>query len=150
MLALALPVAIFLLVAGPIQWWQHYQSWSHLSKDELIESANWYIANRAPGNDACIFAVECKDGRARLKLIKTLDEWDFEASKQAAWDRKFKDVCQGRTANFALEVEPTIRKVKRPKKDANGLFGHSTTIGSSRPELDLNLPPLARLSLSLV
>ncbi|WP_175551311.1 hypothetical protein [Sphingobium sp. YR657] len=104
LMAIAFIFAIFLLMVGPVQWWKHYQSWSHLSKDKLIASANWYIENRAPRNDACIFAVECKDGRARLKLIKSINEWDFEASKQTTWDRKFKNICQGQTANFALEV----------------------------------------------
>lgn len=104
LLAIASIIAIFLLIGGPVNWWQRYQSWSHLSKEKLIASANWYVENRAPGNSACIFAVECKDGRARLKLIKSNNEWDFEASKQIAWDRKFKDICQGQTANFALEI----------------------------------------------
>ncbi|WP_161626321.1 hypothetical protein [Sphingobium ummariense] len=103
-LALAFPIAILLLWAGPIRWWMRYQSWSHLSKDKLLESAKWYIANRAPGNNACIFAVECNGGRASLKLVKSIEEWDLEKSKRIAWDRKFKGVCQGQTANFALEV----------------------------------------------
>jgi hypothetical protein len=104
MLALALPFAISLLIAGPVDWGLRYQSWSQLSKDTLIQSANSYIANRAPGNGACLFAVECKSGWARLKLVKSMKDWDFEASKQIAWDRKFDDICQGLTANFALEL----------------------------------------------
>lgn len=103
-LTIALLIAIFMLIFGPVEWWLRYQSWSQLSKNKLAEAANWYVANRAPGNDACIYAVECKGDRASLKLIKSMQEWDFEASKQIAWDRKFKGVCQGRTANFALEV----------------------------------------------
>lgn len=113
-LALALLAAIFLLMAGPVQWWVRYQSWSHLSKDKLILSADSYIANRAPGTRACLFAVECRNGRARLKLIQSVKEWDFEASKQIAWDRKFDDVCQGLTANFALELandDPQSQKI---------------------------------------
>lgn len=104
MLALALPFAILLLIVGPVHWGLRYQSWSELSKDKLIRSANSYIAHRAPGNGACLFVVECKSGRARLKLIKSMKDWDFEASKQIVWDRKFDGICQGLTANFALEL----------------------------------------------
>lgn len=103
-LALVLPFAIFLAMVGPVHWGLRYQSWSQLSKDKLIRSANSYIAHRAPGNGACLFTVECKSGRARLKLIRSIKDWDFEASKQIVWDRKFSDTCQGLTANFALEL----------------------------------------------
>lgn len=103
-LSIALLISIFLLMIGPVDWWRRYQSWSNLSKYKLVETANKYVATRAPGNDACIYAVECKGGRASLKLIKSIEEWEFEESKQIAWDRKFKGVCQGRSANFALEV----------------------------------------------
>ena len=33
-----------------------------------------------------------------------MKDWDFEASKQITWGRKFDDICQGLTANFALEL----------------------------------------------
>lgn len=149
-LALAFPIAILLLWAGPIQWWMRYQSWSHLSKDKLLESAKWYIANRAPGNNACIFAVECNGGRASLKLVKSIEEWDLEKSKRIAWDRKFKGVCQGQTANFALEVATDNLQSRKTFEGAGEPFGRSTTIVSSPAEPDSALLPLARARLNLV
>lgn len=127
LMAIAIIVAIFLLIAGPVQWWQKYQSWSHLSKGKLIASAYWYVENRAPGNDVCIFAVECKNGRARLKLVKSINEWNFEQSKQIAWDRRFKNICQGQTANFALEVatdNPQSQKTFKGRRRASWSFSN--------------------------
>ena len=97
-------VASVLVVIGPVDWAQRYLSLRHLSKNELVDSANWYVENRAPGNDACLYAVQCTGGRASLRLIRSLDGWDIEATKQITWDRKFRGVCSGRTANFALEM----------------------------------------------
>lgn len=95
-------VALLLVIIGPVDWAQRYLSWRQLSKNELVHSANWYVENRAPGNDACLYAVQCTGGRASLRLIRSLDDWDIEAAKQITWDRKFRAVCSGRTANFAL------------------------------------------------
>jgi hypothetical protein len=97
-------VASVLVVIGPVDWARRYLSLRQISKNELVDSANWYVESRAPGNDACLYAVQCTGGRASLKLIRSLDDWDIEATKQITWDRKFRGVCNGRTANFALEL----------------------------------------------
>lgn len=97
-------VASALVAIGPVDLTRRYLSWRQLSKNELVDSANWYVENRAPGNDACLYAVQCTGGRASLRLLRSLDDWDIEATKQIAWDRKFGGVCSGRTANFALEL----------------------------------------------
>jgi hypothetical protein len=75
-------VASVLVVIGPVDWARRYLSWRQLSKSELADSANWYVENRAPGNDACLYAVQCTGRRASLRLIKSLDDWDIEATKQ--------------------------------------------------------------------
>ncbi|WP_144037641.1 hypothetical protein [Sphingopyxis sp. KK2] len=98
-------MALLVFVAfGPFDWAKRYSSWNNLSKAELVASANRYVENRAPGNAACLYAVECIDGRARLKLVKSMDDWSIDGPKQIAWDRKFSGMCEGRTANFALEL----------------------------------------------
>lgn len=75
------------MIAGSITAYDYlsrYDSWAKLSKAKLVESANWYISNRAPGNDACLYAVTCDKGTARLELVKDMDSWDFEAARQLA------------------------------------------------------------------
>lgn len=91
----------------------HYRSWSSLSKAKLVFAANRYVADRAPGNEACIYAVECRDGRATLRLIKSVEMWDLEAARQLAWDRRFRLICPGRTANFGLAVATDTREAAR-------------------------------------
>ena len=98
---------VLVLAVGSCQAYDYgsrYQSWANLSKAELIESARWYVRERAPGQKVCLYAVTCDKGRARLVLVKDVNAWDFEAARQLAWDRRFKDYCPGYTANFALEV----------------------------------------------
>lgn len=95
-----------LLFVGLGIWDQlsRYLSWRNLTKDEIAESANWYIENRTSGGRACLYAVVCENDRARLELVKDLERWDLDAAKSLVWDRKFGDRCPGRTANFALEM----------------------------------------------
>ncbi len=104
MLALAAVTLLAFFAMGPFDWAKRYSSWNNLSKAELVASANWYVKNRAPGNGACLYAVECKNGRATLKLVKSIDNWSIDVPKQIAWDRKFNSMCEGQTANFALEL----------------------------------------------
>ncbi|MCL9982206.1 MAG: hypothetical protein NBV60_03510 [Erythrobacter sp.] len=98
---------LLVLAVGSCQAYDYgsrYQSWSNLSKKELVESARWYVRERAPGQKVCLYAVTCDKGRPRLVLVKDVNAWDIEAARQLAWDRRFKDYCPGYTANFALEV----------------------------------------------
>ena len=84
-----------------------YLSWRDISKKQIVAAADWYIENRAPGERACLYAVVCEQGRARLELVEDLESWDLEATKELVWDRKFGGTCPGRTANFALEMAPS-------------------------------------------
>jgi hypothetical protein len=99
-------VALVLLFIGATayDYATRYLSWANLSKAELVESARWYVRERAPGQKACLYAVTCDKGRARLALVKNVSAWDIEGARQITWDRRFGDFCPGQTANFALEV----------------------------------------------
>ncbi|WP_285712270.1 hypothetical protein [Erythrobacter oryzae] len=81
-----------------------YASWAGLDKPKVVAAAQWYVRERAPGQKVCLYRVTCDKGRARLVLVKDLDAWDIEATRQLAWDRRFGDGCPGRTANLALQV----------------------------------------------
>ena len=87
-------------------YWSRYSSWSNLSKQELVDSANWYVRERAQGGRACLYAVVCGEKGARLELVKNLDELDMAKTKDIIWKRRFRVFCPGRTSNFALELEP--------------------------------------------
>ena len=98
---------LLLLAVGSCQAYDYgsrYRSWAGLSKAKLVDSAHWYVRERAPGQKVCLYAVTCEQGRARLALVKDVNAWDFETARQLAWDRRFKDHCPGYTANFALQV----------------------------------------------
>jgi hypothetical protein len=100
-------VGLLILAVGSCQTYEYgmrYQSWANLSKAELVESARWYVRERAPGQTMCLYAVTCDKGRARLALVKDIDAWDIESARQLAWDRRFHNQCPARTANFALQV----------------------------------------------
>lgn len=83
-----------------------YASWARLEKAEVVASARWYVRERAPGQKVCLYAAICDKGRARLVIVRDLDAWDIEATRQLAWDRRFGGSCPGYTANLALEVAP--------------------------------------------
>jgi hypothetical protein len=70
----------------------------------VVAAAQWYVRERAPGQKVCLYVATCKKGRARLVLVKDVEAWDIEATRQLAWDRRFSDACPGYTANLALEV----------------------------------------------
>ena len=93
-----------LILLGPVDWAKSYLSWRNLTKEELVHAANEYAEKRALGNSACLYAVVCKQERAGLELIKSVDDWDIDAARQLAWDRKFSNSCPGRTANFAVKL----------------------------------------------
>ena len=95
-----------------------YLSWQNLSKEEIVASADWYIENRAPGERACLYAVVCEDGRARLDLIKDMEGWNIEATRELVWDRKFSGACPGGTANFALQMLPSDPPLRNGRERA--------------------------------
>jgi len=102
-------IGIFLALIGG--WWlsgrlTSYLNWRSLTKDDLISSANNYVNHRFPGNKACLYAVICKENRAGLELVKDLEAFDFKRAKKLVWDRRFKNVCIGQTANFGIELLP--------------------------------------------
>lgn len=99
-------VSVLTLAYVWLEFGTRYISWRTLSKEELVTEATVYVRTRTSGKDACIYYTTCRDGRAGLKLVTSLDQFDLEATKQLAWDRKFKNACPGRTAHFALELLP--------------------------------------------
>lgn len=101
--ALGLPLTL-LATLTVHDYWSRYSSWSNLSKQELVDSARSYIRNYVGENRACLYAVVCKSGRAKLELVKDIEAFDLDAARQLAWDRRFKNVCPGQTANFGLAI----------------------------------------------
>lgn len=100
-------LALLLLVVGSCTAYDYgsrYASWAGLDKNGVVASAAWYVRERAPGQKVCLYSAICDKGRARLVLVKDLEAWDIEATRQLAWDRKFGSGCPGNTANLALEV----------------------------------------------
>lgn len=84
-----------------------YLSWKTMSKAELIEEAEAYLQNYTSGGQACLYAVDCQSGRAILVLVRDIETWDIEETKDLIWRRRFSDFCPGRTANFGLHVITT-------------------------------------------
>lgn len=105
LLAVALPLGLVASCSAHEAYWR-YQSWNNLSKAEVVASANWYIENRSRGKEACLYALICDDKTAKLELVKDIDEWDLDATKDLIWERKFDKVCTGRTAHLALRMLP--------------------------------------------
>lgn len=93
-------------------YYKHYASWKNLSKAKIVKKANFYIDNRAREYEACFYAVTCETGRPALNLITSLDNWDLARTKKLTWDRRFKETCPGRTANFGLELIPRTKDQK--------------------------------------
>lgn len=84
-----------------------YLSWKTMSKAELIEEAEAYLQNYTYGGQACLYAVDCQSGRAVLVLVKDIEAWDIEETKDLVWRRRFSEFCPGQTANFGLHVITT-------------------------------------------
>lgn len=102
-------IVLVLLLVGSCTAYDYgsrYASWAGLEKPKVVAAAQWYVRERAPGKKVCLYRVTCDKGRARLVLVKDLATWDFEATRQLVWDRKFGSGCPGYTANLALEVAP--------------------------------------------
>lgn len=95
-----------------------YASWKMLSKAELVEEASLYLDkyasdyldNSTEGMHVCLYAVDCQSGRAGLVLVKDLETWDIEKTKDIVWRRRFSDFCPGRTANFGLHAVPVNKQ----------------------------------------
>ncbi|MEL7691546.1 hypothetical protein [Citromicrobium bathyomarinum] len=104
LVAAAFPIAIALVLLGPVDWWKRYSSWRNLTKADLAAEAQNYVDEYALGNSACLYAVVCKDGKAGLDRIEAIEDWDIDAAKRLAWNRRFSGNCPGRTANFAVRI----------------------------------------------
>jgi len=114
-----------ILVVGSCQAYDYgsrYQSWANLSKAGLVESAHWYVRERAPGQKVCLYAVTCDKGRARLVLVKDVAQWDIESARQLAWARRFDNHCPGYSANFALKVAEGGPDIAEGRKQAVWAF----------------------------
>ncbi|HBH89034.1 hypothetical protein [Ponticaulis sp.] len=96
-----------------VLWGTGYSSralnWWSLSKSEIIDGARAYrdrydnpVEPRLSNAYACLYAVSCDGERARLVPVTDPENWDFEATRSTIWNRRFSDVCPGRTANFGL------------------------------------------------
>ena len=79
-----------------------YINWKSLTKREVIQAAESYIAYHKIKEDACLYAVSCIDDRAHFRLIKDIESWNLEEAKQTVWQRKFDGTCTGRTANIGI------------------------------------------------
>jgi hypothetical protein len=104
LIVVAIPFAMALILLGPVDWWQRYSSWRNLTKAELATEAQNYVDEHALGNPACLYAVVCRGGKAGLDRIEAIEDWDIDAARQLAWDRRFSGTCPGRTANFAVRI----------------------------------------------
>lgn len=112
---LALVVVCSLLGFGLDRYWR-YKSWRELSANHISDASQWYITHRASNVEevqaTCIYALDCTNDRARLAIIRKLDEYDFEALRQLIWARRFSGTCQGKTANLAMHL---VRSQKNNK-----------------------------------
>ena len=104
----ALGLLLLFAFAGPLDALTRYWNFSTLTKQELIAGVSNYARDRVipPGytGPICLYEVDCTGDRARLRLVENIDTWDFEAAKTRIWNRRFSDVCPGRTANFGLHL----------------------------------------------
>ena len=112
-----LPILAVVGLTG-YDYFSRYLSWKNLTKAEIVTSANRYVDERLPGAQVCAYAVVCDRGRARLALVKDIGSWDFERSRQLAWERRVHNRCPGQTANFALEAAPGNFKPSEAKRRA--------------------------------
>jgi len=106
-LAVALGLVCFIVVFEVWDKATRYISWSTLTKAEIVKDTKSYVRNyiRAEG-DVCLYVVDCGQGEARLKLIKDFSTWDLKTDKDIIWQRRFSDVCEGRTTNIGLVFIP--------------------------------------------
>ena len=106
-------VGLVPVLAVLVVWGTGYGSlalnWWLLSKSEIIGGAQAYrdrydIHNQSYLSNAyaCLYAVSCDGGRARLIPITDPESWDFEETRSTIWKRRFSDACPGQTANFGL------------------------------------------------
>jgi hypothetical protein len=106
--------------------WARYQSWSHLSKFKIVAEADDFIRERAPNGEgeACFYYVICEGGRPKMELMTSLEDWNLRETKKLVWNRKFKKTCQGRTANFGLEL------LEKPQSDTKHLMYNKRAVWS--------------------
>ena len=110
---LVVGVVSFLLMATIVSliaddYLSRYISWQSLDKERLEEGFGKYLDRYGIEGEyrACVYAVSCEDGGARLEVIDNWNRWSIEETKAIIWHRRFYDFCPGRTANLGLHIIP--------------------------------------------
>lgn len=104
-----------------------YINWKTLTKREVIRAAETFIEQRNIKESVCLYVVECIDDKAHLRMIKDIDVWDIEATKQTIWKRKFDGTCTGRTANIAIDyATDNHQRFFSGESDNSGIWSFST------------------------
>ena len=88
-------------------WPIRYAKFNSLTTTDIVQDAERYVQRHSDVGLACVYAVECDSGRARLQLIKDVGTWDIEVTKELTWRRRFEEFCPGRTTNIAMELLPS-------------------------------------------
>lgn len=87
---------------------ERYLSWRSLSATKVSTSVQLYLDEKVEDSDQvvaiCFYALDCSSGRARLRLVSTPAQYDFDALKQRIWKRRFDRVCEGVSANLGLHL----------------------------------------------
>jgi len=135
-------LGVLLLLVGSCTAYDYgsrFASWAWLDKARVIAAAQDYVRERAPGQKVCLYSVACDMRRARLVLVKDVAAWDAEAVRQIAWDRRFRDVCPGYTANLGLAVAEGGPPVREELREAAWSFTNDGFV----PTLRSNGAPLS-------
>ena len=125
-------IAIFIgLVVAVLISYDHasrYISWKHLSAEVLQDKTSWYLENRAWDRSSitavCIYIVSCEENRARLVIVEDLEAIDFDDLRRRIWNRRFDDLCRGRTSNLGLHL------LREPAAEANDYWHSDQAIWS--------------------
>ena len=128
----AVTLAVMYFAFG--DWPRRYENFNALTVDRVVEDAKRYAQQHSDAGMACIYAVECTSGRARLRLIEDVGTWDIHETKELVWRRRFEDFCQGRTTNIGLEI----------LMSADGEWRSSTGLARWSFYYDRFLPQLSR------
>ncbi len=84
-----------------------FWSWRTLTKSTIQEEAVAYTQlYRIENVGICVYELDCSSGRAGLRRVSDFYGWDLQASLDRTWQRRFSDVCPGRTANLGLHLVP--------------------------------------------
>lgn len=135
-------LALVVLLVGSctaIDYGSRYASWALLDKPKVVAAAQDYVRDHAPGQKVCLYTVACDEQRARLVLVKDVAAWDVEATRQIAWDRRFRDSCPGYTANLGLAVAEGGPPGREEVREAAWSFYNDGFV----PTVRYNGPPLS-------